>query len=129
MKPRSLEFTCAACGGFATRVTLVDADHPAPPDAPWHPLQEPYVAVEMPGSVFTSVLAPDTAASALELAIRAGNARALWTIDVELVPWWCPTCGETYCPDHWSHWVELDEGFFDEARGRCPRGHERMLWD
>jgi len=62
-------------------------------------------------------------------ALGAGDARALHAIDVEIVPFWCAHCDASYCARHWTTWDIIDEGFFDERRGRCPKGHERMLLD
>ena len=56
-------------------------------------------------------------------------ARALYAIDSELVPFWCPRCPGSYCSRHWETWDLFDDGFFDEKRGRCPKGHERKLID
>lgn len=63
------------------------------------------------------------------VAIAAGDARALFAMDPELVPFWCPGCHVSYCGDHWETWDLFDDGFFDEKRGRCPKGHERKLLD
>jgi hypothetical protein len=63
------------------------------------------------------------------VAIAAGDAKALYAIDLELVPFWCPRCHRSYCALHWESWDLVDEGFFDEKRGRCPKGHERKLLD
>lgn len=62
-------------------------------------------------------------------AIAAGDAKALYAIDPEFVPFWCPPCHRSYCARHWVTWDLFDDGFFDEKRGRCPKGHERMLID
>jgi hypothetical protein len=62
-------------------------------------------------------------------ALAAGDGRTLHAIDVEIVPFWCPRCGTSYCAEHWTTWDLFDEGFFDQKRGRCPKGHERMLLD
>ena len=62
-------------------------------------------------------------------ALAAGDARALHAINREMVPFWCPTCHASYCASEWNTWDLFDEGFFDERRGRCPKGHERMLLD
>lgn len=56
-------------------------------------------------------------------------ARALYAIDSEYVPFWCPRCPASYCGRHWETWDLFDDGFFDEKRGRCPKGHERKLID
>jgi hypothetical protein len=62
-------------------------------------------------------------------AIAAGDAKALYAIDLEFVPFWCPSCHRSYCARHWETWDLFDDGFFDEKRGRCPKGHERKLLD
>jgi hypothetical protein len=43
-------------------------------------------------------------------AIVAGSAAAVYAVDPELAPWWCPECSASYCGEHW-------------ASGRCPQGH------
>ncbi len=63
-------------------------------------------------------------------ALRAGDAAALFALDLELAPFWCPTCEASYCGEHWVRWSAFDDdGRHDSIRGRCPRGHERMLED
>jgi len=66
-------------------------------------------------------------------AIRAPDAATLFAIDQELVPLYCPSCGASYCLDHWDTWEVLDpdvEYFrLEEVRGVCPMGHERMIHD
>lgn len=65
-------------------------------------------------------------------AANVGNgrvARALYAIDSDFVPFWCPRCPASYCSRHWETWDLFDDGFFDEKRGRCPKGHERKLID
>ena len=63
------------------------------------------------------------------VAIAAGDAKALYAMDLEFVPFWCPRCRASYCGQHWEKWDLFDDGFFDEKRGRCPKGHERKLMD
>lgn len=76
---------------------------------------------------FTSGLSQRTAPG---VPAALDDAAALFAIDQELVPWWCPECAASYCGAHWTHWsVFDDEGFHDCIRGRCPHGHERMLED
>lgn len=47
----------------------------------------------------------------------------------EFAPFWCPQCEAVYCGAHWTSWDVDDEGFPDQTRGVCPRGHERKLLD
>jgi hypothetical protein len=84
---------------------------------------------------FTSVLTRGLAGAAngkLRAALESGDAAAAYALDPELAPWWCPACGTSYCGDHWLQWDVFDEdepSWHDSIRGRCPKGHERMLED
>lgn len=62
-------------------------------------------------------------------ALARGEAAALHALDPEFAPFWCPACSTAYCGSHWVTWDVWDDGFFDQTRGRCPGGHERMLLD
>ena len=62
-------------------------------------------------------------------AIAGGDTAAVFAVDPEFAPWWCPECKRIYCGDHWHRWDVFDDGFHDSIRGRCPQGHERMLED
>src|SRR5919106_1053473 len=55
--------------------------------------------------------------SATLRAIGAADAMALYAIDLEFVPFWCPRCHASYCGRHWETWDLFDDGFFDEKRG------------
>jgi hypothetical protein len=67
---------------------------------------------------------------ALRAALRDRDVRALFAIEAELAPFWCPPCEAAYCGAHWARWpVFDDDGWHDSIRGRCPEGHERMLED
>jgi hypothetical protein len=66
----------------------------------------------------------------LRAALRDRDARALFAVDRELAPFWCPQCEASYCGAHWVRWsVFDDDGWHDSIRGRCPHAHERMLED
>jgi hypothetical protein len=65
-------------------------------------------------------------------ALAGRNVPALFALDPELTPFYCPTCDASYCSDHWDWWDVWDDefvGWRDSVRGRCPQGHERMLED
>ena len=69
---------------------------------------------------------------AARAAIRAGDLPALLRLDPELVPFYCPACGATYCRAHWVLWDEFDPddpSWYDETRGLCPNDHERRIFD
>lgn len=63
-------------------------------------------------------------------AVAAGDARALYAVNPEFAPFFCPRCNSCYCADHWEQQDDFEEdGWFDCVRGTCPRGHKRMLQD
>ena len=67
---------------------------------------------------------------ALRAALRDADPAALYAVDLELAPFWCPKCEASYCGEHWVRWsVFDDDGWHDSIRGHCPQGHERMLAD
>lgn len=62
----------------------------------------------------------------------AGDMDALYRIDPEIVPLYCPPCGVSYCRAHWTLWDEFDPddpGWYDQTLGRCPNDHERRVFD
>lgn len=130
-------FECRLCGAEAGRVELYAAGEPGlPRDHDPFGLDAMSLSRDMDRprlasfSGFASVIGP--LASDLDRvrdAVRAAAAREIYQVDPELVPFWCPTCAAPYCAAHWSAWDLFDEGFFDEKRGRCPKGHERRLFD
>ena len=65
-------------------------------------------------------------------ALAAADAEALYAVNLEFAPFWCPRCRAAYCGEHWRTWLVFDEDdptWFEEQRGICPEGHERMLVD
>jgi len=54
---------------------------------------------------------------------------ALRAIHWELAPFWCRHCQRSYCQDHWTTTVIMDDGFYDSTDGICPAGHRQMLDD
>ncbi len=58
------------------------------------------------------------------------NWRDLYDFDHELNPWYCPECERMYAGKLWKPYdVFDDDGWHDSIRGRCPKGHDRMLED
>ena len=104
-------FTCGACGQVAGEITLDDG--------------------ELRRESFTSVLTQKLDADATERVRRAlaKGARALYELDLEYAPFFCPECETSYCGDHWQRWDVFEGDWHDSIQGRCPRGHERMLED
>ncbi len=69
-------------------------------------------------------------ASALREALLSQNWKFLDAFDPEFLPWYCRECEQNYHQDQWVQSVALEEdGWVDSIRGRCPKGHERMLAD
>jgi hypothetical protein len=68
---------------------------------------------------------------ALRELIADGDVAGLYAYDLELTPFWCPSCARSYCGDHWRTLTVFDDetGGLDCIRGTCPQGHERMLED
>ena len=82
-------------------------------------------------SVLTRRITPDVYRE-VRAALRTGLPGPVFEVDPEFVPCFCPMCDASYCADHWTRWDVFDEdmpAWHDSIRGRCPRGHERMLED
>jgi len=74
----------------------------------------------------------DDAASRVHGALVDRDVARIFELNLELTPFYCPTCDASYCSDHWDWWDVWDEewpAWRDSVRGRCPQGHERMLED
>jgi hypothetical protein len=135
-------YLCATCGCAASIVTLVE---PGQPD----PRLTPEPAGVPPGiSTLTAQVFPDQSFLSIGggpvsvtigpismpvertvTALQSGDPAALYAIDREYAPFWCPTCRASYCREHYRSWTLYDDGFFDCIQGVCPAGHERMLMD
>lgn len=114
---RGAEFRCVLDGRLAGTVTL-DADGDGDGVRARLDVVVPWARVtffEFPGAVVD--------------ALRRADPDLLHTLHPEFAPFWCPTCAASYCDEHWDRYDVEDEGFHDETRGICPRGHERMLLD
>ena len=98
-------------------------------------LHGPAGQAELRRKGFTGVLTQPLTAEAfgrLRPVVSAGDAAGLFDRDPEYAPFYCPLCRASYCADHWRRWDVFDEDspdWHDSVRGRCPRGHERMLED
>jgi hypothetical protein len=113
-------FACAACSAVAGVVRL------------FGPAERAEIARDSVTSRLT--LRVDAGAVArVQRLIEAGDIAGLYEFDLEVASFYCPACRSSYCGDHWARRdvFDDDEGFtwHDSIRGRCPRGHERMLED
>jgi hypothetical protein len=136
----SATYLCGACGLVASTVTLVSPGQPDPRLTPEGPGVHPgsstllgsifprWASLSIDGGPVSITIAP-VPADEVAAALVAGDAAALFAVDSELAPFWCPACGASYCREHYRSFDVYDEGFFDCIRGVCPKGHERTLED
>jgi hypothetical protein len=140
-EPTSATFACDRCGGKACTLTVL------PPFArdPQAPTQGQPGYLPGEGTVFaeavrlsidgpvktthTFLAGIQVDLAAVEAALRSLDPVALYAIDREYAPFWCRSCGKSYCSACWVVWVDYDESFYDCTRGRCPEGHERIMDD
>ena len=112
---REASFACSLCGATAGSVRLKGA------------------GAERESFTSTMWLRLEPAQRrALRAAMRSADARALFTVHLELAPFYCPQCDAVYCGEHWRRWdvfADDDPAWHEEIRGCCPQGHERMLED
>ena len=112
-------FLCSACNKEAGHIRLLGDPSSAE------------IRRESFSSALTSVVPPEHF-DKVRTAIANRDVRALHSLDLEYAPFFCPQCDAIYCGDHWEKWDVFDEDephWHDSIRGRCPKGHERMLED
>lgn len=132
----SATYLCGACGNVASTVTLVPPGQPDPRLTPEPPGVPPGIStvftrwsqLSIDGGPVSVTIGP-VPMEDVAIALGAANAAALFAIDPELAPFWCPECGASYCREHYRSFEVYDDGFFDRVRGVCPKGHERTLED
>jgi hypothetical protein len=133
-------YLCGACGKVAATVTLVPPGQPDPRPKPKPPAVPPgtgkvvsevfpsYARLAIDGGPVSLTRGP-VSMERVTIALRAGSAAALFEIEQEYAPFWCPKCRASYCREHYRSWPVFDDCFFDCLRGVCPKGHERILED
>jgi len=128
-------FACARCGREAARVSVRPRGMGDPPGVPKVPGAVDSDRVVIEAGQLSTVMGGTEIEAAIPAALRAlgtADARALFAAHFEMAPFWCPKCGASYCGEEWVVWpIYADDypGWFEELRGRCPAGHERMLRD
>ena len=136
--PITVSFPCDRCGANAGTLTLLPPFSPDPhaslPDTPpgMDRLLVETVRLSIDGPVTTThhfLPQMNIDIARLDAALRAGDVRSLYEMDIEYVPFWCRSCAKNYCRNCWVVWVVYDESFYDCTRGRCPMNHERTLDD
>jgi hypothetical protein len=80
----------------------------------------------------TSTRLGAAAAERVAQVLARADAAALYALDVEYAPFYCPTCNAVYCAACWRTFLVFADdlpGWLEETRGTCPEHHERMLSD
>ena len=73
---------------------------------------------------------PQATAIGIRVALLSQDWKTLDAFDPEFLPWYCRRCEQNYHASQWKTSARIeDDGWVDSYRGRCPRGHERMLAD
>ena len=123
------------CGAEAGEVTLVPADAPGP-DLGGPPGIEQLHAgrPRLLYATFTGIVeqsVDEEQEAKLIKAIHASDPGALYRLDAEAVPFYCPKCEESYCREHWQLDAVLDDmpGQIDYITGTCTARHERIIED
>src|SRR5688572_7305313 len=131
---KSAAWLCGVCQKMASAVFVLEPDE-ADPRMRWvdHPpgvdsvfIGGDRISIQGGPVSITISLGPQTAEE-VQRVVEVGDLPGLFAIDREYAPFWCPKCWDSYCGEHYLHWDVYDGPFFDCVRGRCPRGHERML--
>lgn len=140
-EPVAAEFACDRCGAVACTLALLPpfATDPQAP-LPGTPGSIPGEGLLSAGDVRLSIDGPvklthsllpaaGVDVAAIDAALRAGDVDALYSIDRNFAPFLCRQCAKSYCKSCWTAWVDFDDGFYDCTRGRCPKGHVRVMDD
>lgn len=112
----STNFYCAHCGLVAATLTLNEQNQL---------VQQGFWGMSTEGI-------PTTARRALQAAILASDAAALYQMDRFWAPFYCPTCERVYCYNHWVMQIQFDDefpGWYDCTYGLCPQEHRRLIDD
>jgi len=116
-------FPCGVCGSVASTVTLVAPGRPDPRLGTVLARGAQLSIDGGPVSITLALVPAERVASALE----SGDAGALFALDPDYAPFWCPRCKLAYCRDHYEAKQVYVAGFPTSVRGVCPRGHKRTL--
>ncbi len=131
-------FFCSECGKRAAILVLVPSGQPDPRLTP-EPAGVP-PGIHMLGSEFarlsidsgpasSTIMVAAAHVESVKKALVAEDAGALFDVNYEYAPFWCPMCRRSYCREHYAAIPTFDDGFFDAMYGVCPRGHRRKLDD
>src|SRR5262245_34468436 len=121
-KPDRLTVSCHKCGKVSVTIALIE--------------QRGRLAIQLSGFIgIVTLMEIDQKAvhrglfNKIRMLIQT-DLLELHRLDYDAFGFICRKCGCTYCIDCWENVHEtFDEGFHDDTRGRCPKGHEQMLMD
>jgi len=132
------QFFCGACGKRAAMVVLLQAGPPdprlalepkgAPPGVSRLGMESARLSIEG-GPASCTMMVTGAQAKSVSEALLAGSASALYAINYEFAPFWCPSCQCSYCHEHYVSFPTFDDGFYDATYGTCPHGNRRKLDD
>ena len=143
-EPVAAEFACDRCGAVACTLTLLPPFAPDPQaPVPGRPGSIPGEALPGREDIRLSIDGPvklshsllpgaGVDVAAIDAALRAGDADVLYSISAEYAPFLCRQCGKSYCKDCWEVSVTYADdypGWYEDTRGRCPKGHVRVMDD
>jgi hypothetical protein len=114
-------YTCVLHGTAAGALHL----HPIAGGDEWLLVEEGFLGK-------TSLRLGSAAAARVAQALERADAAALYALDLEYAPFYCPACDAVYCHECWRTFLVFADdlpGWLEETRGTCPQGHERMLSD
>jgi hypothetical protein len=127
-------FTCAICGREAAHLTLVPRGIPSP-SRPDHDMLAAFghrLVIDA-GRLSTTTGAPGKLdAPGFARTLASADPAAIFAIDREFAPFWCPRCSAIYRAAEWRIWdVWADDhpSWWEELKGSCPNGHVRMIYD
>ena len=126
-------FTCARCGNEAGRVTLIPrgAVDPISPGPDIFAGSMSRIVIDA-GRLSITIGRPKVDVDGLASALGAADPAALFAVNREYAPFWCPDCAAIYCAAEWRLWDVFDPewpDWWEELRGACPNGHERWIFD
>jgi hypothetical protein len=126
-------FSCARCGREAAHLRLYGRGlaETVTGDPPIGAGDFPTLLIEA-GRLSTRIGTAALGSHAFVAALAAADPVALHAVDPEFAPFWCPSCQAIYCADEWvleEIWDDEQPEFWEELRGTCPDGHDRMIYD
>lgn len=128
------EYVCAHCGKMTGKAVLTTAHEsiPVPENVEGVPPGIDTLASRLGWASITlqdfgsfALIGADDMERKYEDAIRSGSAQELYELNPDACPYWCQTCGVTYCRTCWRTDSRTTS---DNLYANCPAGHLRKIW-